>query len=104
MRLSRYGWTEAQALTNGRYVLPRPRAKERSSRVPRPGAKTRPVTNLELSTLRLLAEGETPRQIVARGLALNLHALHRRIDRLRLKLGALTTAELMVRAVRAGLV
>lgn len=102
MRLS-YGWTEEQALSlpKGSRVRPYPKGIKRGAR---PGVKLSPLTRKELVILRCLADDFTPRQIHEGGLCVSLHSLHQQMDRMRLKLNAFTTAGMVAKAVRDGIV
>jgi DNA-binding NarL/FixJ family response regulator len=58
---------------------------------------------MEKGTLQAMGEGMTIRQI-AEVKALNIRTLWRKIHLLRLKLGAFTTYELMVKATKEGII
>lgn len=104
MRL-RYGWTEGDALSlpprPGHRPYPRAKGKRRGAR---PGVKHGPINKMDVTILGLLAEGFTLREIFEAGLAVSLHALQMRVDRIRFKLDAFTTAQMMVLAVKRGLI
>jgi DNA-binding NarL/FixJ family response regulator len=69
----------------------------------RPGVRFHPLTELEKGTLQALGEGMTIREI-AEAKMLNPRVVWRRIHQLRLKLGAFTTYELMVKATKEGII
>lgn len=100
----RYGWTEEQALTLPKGAWHRLYPKNSMPKGARPGVKLSPLTRVDLVVLRCLADGITPRKIYESGLTVSLHALYLRMDRMRLKLNAFTTAEMVAVALRRGFI
>ena len=65
----------------------------------RPGGTFRPLTAIEIGTLRAFSEGMTTRQL-AEARRTNLRAIRRILERLRLKLGVFTNHEMMYKVAR----
>jgi DNA-binding NarL/FixJ family response regulator len=68
------------------------------------GVKYGPLTSVELGTLQALAEGMTPKQIAAETKIKNARTVWKRMERIRLKLGAFTRYEMMVVATKRGII
>jgi DNA-binding CsgD family transcriptional regulator len=100
MRL-RYGWTEEEALSTPRGVVIHPRSKGTRGGA-RPGVKLTPLTPLEVSTLQMLSEGIPAKELRRNGTT--RRAVYSRLDRMRLKLGVFTTAEMVAEGFRKGLI
>jgi DNA-binding NarL/FixJ family response regulator len=61
----------------------------------RPGVRFRPLTPVEIGTLRALSEGMTPTQIAAETKIKNARTVWRRLKQIEFKLGAFTKYEMM---------
>jgi len=64
------------------------------------GVKYGPLTPVEIGTLQALAEGMTPVQIAAETKIKSARTVWQRLHRIRLKLGAFTSYEMMFKAGR----
>jgi DNA-binding NarL/FixJ family response regulator len=67
------------------------------------GVKYGPLTSVEIGTLQALAEGMTPVQIAAETRVRSARTVWRRLERLRLKLGAYTNYEMMFKVGKEGI-
>lgn len=70
----------------------------------KPGARHGPINDKDIAVLRLLSEGYTRRKIFEAGHGSSFRAIHVRIDRIKLKLDAVTSEQMMVLAVKRGLI
>ena len=82
-------------LRNRAYPCEMKRGRPKGPQPARPGVTYRPLTTLEIGTLRALSEGMTMRQIAHETKVLNVRVIYRRLGLLRLKLGVFTNDELM---------
>lgn len=67
-----------------------------------PGVQRNPLTQLELNTLQMLSEGFKPKQLLRPGET--AHQVWLRMDRMKLKLDAFTTAHMIAIGIKKGLI
>jgi hypothetical protein len=72
----------------------------RSKGSARPGVKRNPLTKRELAILQMTADGFTPKELAGTGPVQRIWRVH---ERVRLKLDAFTTANMVAIAFRKGM-